>query len=650
MKNFKTFGLLSLCAALCASVAIGSFTLTAKAADEVSPYDTISLETGASVRYADSSQEMGFSYRLMMPATEYEKIKDEAVFGIYLAPQDYYAVHPFNSVENIEQYYDTVNTTPAAGKAKLYDYQGTMGATDGETVYFRGSLIGVLDGSNNGANNLTRDFRAVGYVKYTVDGKSVYKFIQAEDESDNIRSMAFVAEKAIEANAEKIKTTADETVKADLTAKNAKLKEFYIDKVEEPFGANAEQGEVTRVYNCENKTLTLPQVATINAVQKNTYWKDKYEYKWTLTDTNETVVNGGESLTDKQGIFTLACTAIKGGVEKVVYTQPYQVTDLGETTVNGETLTPKGDVMIKNADGTYKNEYESVTHVAQYYPKLKATGDFVFNAEITVTGDKDPEVFNNDPSKCGSGAGFIISCGAGKELTVFTNKNNAPGGAGKDNKLIFLVNTTPGGTMMTANYFMLAAGTHFGKVGTKVKFSVERIGNEISFKHNQQGKVITFCEDGTVVPGNGITFTGDSAKVGEHVGTMLKNGNETAFGAYREFGYRGEYTYNPSLTNKTNALRAVTASGESSATAKGNEALTKQADGSHQSEYAETGNTLQYIPATKQTGDFTLGVATTDADNAASQRIYAERANLKVDVVIARENGNLSRLRPKMQR
>lgn len=648
MKNFKTFKLLSLCAALCASVAIGSFTLTAKAADEVSPYDTISLEAGASVRYADSSQEMGFSYRLMMPATEYEKIKDEAVFGIYLAPQDYYAVHPFNSVENIEKYYDTVNATPAAGKARLYDYQGTMGATDGETVYFRGSLIGVLDGSNDGANNLTRDFRAVGYVKYTVDGKSVYKFIQAEDESDNIRSMAFVAEKAIEANAGKIQTSVDETEKADLTAKNAKLKEFYIDKVEEPFGANAEQGEVTRVYNCENKTLTLPQVATINAVQKNTYWKDKYEYKWTLTDTKETIVNGGESLADKQGIYTLACTAIKGGVEKVVYTQPYQVTDLGETTVNGETLTPKGDVMIKNADGTYKNEYESVTNVAQYYPKLKATGDFVFNAEITVTGDKAPERI--DSGRVGSGVGFIISCGAGKELTVFTNKVNTSGEKNEMKKLIFLVNTTPGGTMMTANYFMLAAGAHLGDLGAKVKFSVVRTGNEISFYHAQNLKVITFCEDGTVVPGNGITFTGDSTKVGEHVGKMLRNGNETAFGAYREFGYRGEYTYNPSLTNKTNALRAVTAPGESSASAKGNEMLTKQADGSLKSEYAETGNTLQYIPATKQTGDFTLDVATTDADNAASQSIYAERANLKVDVVIARENGNLSRLRPKKQR
>ena len=195
MKREKTLKVLSAGAVLCAALAFGTLTYTANAAGETeaaaNPYESLMLETGASVRYADTAAEMGFSYRLKMPKADYEAVKDNgAVYGIFLAPQDYYAEHPFNSAAEIKNYYDTENETPAAGKAKLYDYQGIMGEIDGDTenVYFRGSLLGVLDGTD-GTNNLTRDFRAVGYVKYQTEPESeyTYHFVQAENEADNIR-------------------------------------------------------------------------------------------------------------------------------------------------------------------------------------------------------------------------------------------------------------------------------------------------------------------------------------------------------------------------------------------------------------------------------------------------------------------------------
>ena len=233
MKREKTLKLLSAGAVICAAFAFGTMTYTANAAGgneaAANPYESLMLETGASVRYADTAEEMGFSYRLKMPKAAYETVKDNgAVYGIFLAPQDYYAEHPFNSVKEIERYYDTENETPAAGKAKLYDYQGVMGNIDGDTeyVYFRGSLLGVLDGSGPyGTNNLTRDFRAVGYVKYQTetDGEYTYKFVQAENAADNIRSMAYVAEKAIEANTLAMEN-ASVAEKAELTAKNDQLK------------------------------------------------------------------------------------------------------------------------------------------------------------------------------------------------------------------------------------------------------------------------------------------------------------------------------------------------------------------------------------------------------------------------------------------
>ena len=642
MKREKTLKVLSAGAVLCAAFAFGTLTYTANAAGETeaaaNPYESLMLETGASVRYADTAAEMGFSYRLKMPKADYEAVKGNgAVYGIFLAPQDYYAEHPFNSAAEIKNYYDTENETPAAGKAKLYDYQGIMGEIDGDTenVYFRGSLLGVLDGTD-GTNNLTRDFRAVGYVKYQTETESeyTYHFVQAENEADNIRSMAYVAEKAIAENAFAMENASD-AEKAALTAKNAKLKEYYIDKVEEPFG-EAETGTLQRIYNCEDKTLTLPKVAAAEAAKANTYWKDKYEYTWQLV-AGETKIDvaEGDALSDKQGIWNLVCSATKkaDGSSKEVYSQPYQVTDLGATTVNGETLTtPKGDVMIKNADGSYQNLYESNTEVVQYYPGVKATGDFVFEGKLTVV-DKAPEGAHPN---VGSGAGFVFSCGTGKELTVFTNKANTDGKPRLTN-LIFLINTARGGTMMQVNYFAMDTGwVHMGQLGASISFTAKRFGNELSFYRNDGTIIFTFRADGTVVSQSGISVSGNSAAVGAHVAAMLSAGNETAFGVYREVLKKGAYKYEYNLTTKDNdGLGEGIVNGLSLSKPLGNGLLTKQKDGSYQNNYNESGEILQYVPSMRKTGDFTFNAEVTVTGNTAPERKDASNVGSGVGFVIS---------------
>ena len=525
MKREKTLKVLSAGAVLCAAFAFGTLTYTANAAGETeaaaNPYESLMLETGASVRYADTAAEMGFSYRLKMPKADYEAVKDNgAVYGIFLAPQDYYAEHPFNSAAEIKNYYDTENETPAAWKAKRYDFQGIMGEIDGDTenVYFRGSLLGVLDGSN-GTNNLTRDFRAVGYVKYQTEpaGEYTYYFVQATNEEDNIRSMAYVAEKAIAENTFAMETASD-AEKAALTAKNAKLKEYYIDKVEEPFG-ETETGALQRIYNCEDKTLTLPKVA---AAKANTYWKDKYEYTWQLVaGTTEIAVAEGDALSDRQGIWNLVCTATKkaDGSSKEVYSQPYQVTDLGATTVNGETLTtPKGDVMIKNADGSYQNLYESNTEVVQYYPDMKVTGDFTLTVSITVV-DQTPERSEESGNPMGSDIGIIISCGNGKELTIYTNKLNSSKTFGTA-RFFFRINTGSTNTWTSANGFILkqtGKQSHLGEIGAEAKFVIKRVSNTLviyAAHASLTNPIFTFKDDGTIDTGTrtNITFGGSQLR------------------------------------------------------------------------------------------------------------------------------------------
>lgn len=564
MKREKTLKVLSAGAVLCAAFAFGTLTYTANAAGETeaaaNPYESLMLETGASVRYADTAAEMGFSYRLKMPKADYEAVKGNgAVYGIFLAPQDYYAEHPFNSAAEIERYYDTENETPAAGKAKLYDYQGIMGEIDddAENVYFRGSLLGVLDGSN-GTNNLTRDFRAVGYVKYQTETASeyTYHFVQAKNEADNIRSMAYVAEKAIAENTSAMENASDKE-KAELTAKNAKLKEYYIDKVEEPFG-ETETGALQRIYNCEDKTLTLPKVAAAEAAKANTYWKDKYEYTWQLVaGTTEIAVAEGDALSDKQGIWNLVCSATKkaDGSSKEVYSQPYQVTDLGATTVNGETITtPKGDVMIKNADGSYQNLYESNTEVVQYYPDMKATGDFTLTVSITVV-DQTPERSEESDNPMGSDIGIIISCGNGKELTIYTNKLNSSKTFGTA-RFFFRINTGSTNTWTSANGFILkqtGKQSHLGEIGAEAKFVITRVSNTLviyAAHASLTNPIFTFKDDGNIDTGTrtNITFGGQKTAVSEHVAAMMKAGSETRFGIYRGKQLKGAYKWNVELS------------------------------------------------------------------------------------------------------
>lgn len=565
MKREKTLKVLSAGAVLCAAFAFGTLTYTANAAGETeaaaNPYESLMLETGASVRYADTAAEMGFSYRLKMPKADYEAVKDNgAVYGIFLAPQDYYAEHPFNSAAEIKNYYDTENETPAAGKAKLYDYQGIMGEIDGDTenVYFRGSLLGVLDGTD-GTNNLTRDFRAVGYVKYQTEpaGEYTYHFVQAENEADNIRSMAYVAEKAIAENTFAMETASD-AEKAALTTKNAKLKEYYIDKVEEPFG-ETETGALQRIYNCEDKTLTLPKVAAAEAAKANTYWKDKYEYTWQLVaGTTEIAVAEGDALSDRQGIWNLVCTATKkaDGSSKEVYSQPYQVTDLGATIVNGETITtPKGDVMIKNADGSYQNLYESNTEVVQYYPDMKVTGDFTLTVSITVV-DQTPERDDKQAGNpMGSDIGIIISCGNGKELTIYTNKISS-GTTFGTSRLFFRVNTDSTNAWTSANGFRVnmddTTKSHLGIVGAKAEFIIKRVSNTLVIYSASipNTPIFTFKDDGTIDTGTrtNITFGGQKTVVSEHVAAMMKAGSETRFGIYRGKQLKGAYKWKVELS------------------------------------------------------------------------------------------------------
>lgn len=294
---------------------------------------------------------------------------------------------------------------------------------------------------------------------------------------------------------------------------------------------------------------------------------------------------------------------------------------LGESTVNGQELTaPRGDVLDKTENGTYRSRYEQTEDIIQYYPDMKATGDFTLNAEITVVGDTAPERI--DAGRVGSGVGIIISSGTDKELVVFSNKV-------QQDKLIFLVNTTRGGVMLNVNGFP-NVNNHLGVLGSGIKFTVMKNGDELSFYNKNGVKILTFNKNGETTTASGVIIEGTDEKkttLSAHLSEMLKAGEETAFGIYREFNFKGEYEWKVNFGAQAN--------GENLSATAGSELIKKTADGTYRNEYAQTGDVIYYVPELKTTGDFTLDAQVTVVGNTAPERIDAGNVGSGVGVIIA---------------
>ena len=291
---------------------------------------------------------------------------------------------------------------------------------------------------------------------------------------------------------------------------------------------------------------------------------------------------------------------------------PYE---LGEASANGESLTtPRGNALEKTAEGTYRNEYEQTGDILQYLPEAKATGDFTMNASVMVV-NKYPERI--DAGRVGSGVGFVISMGADKELVIFSNKV-------QQDKLIFMINTKRASKQITATGFK-NVNNHLGVLGSGIRFTVRRIGNTLEIYNKNGVKQITVGADGKITCAAGVTLTGDTAALEAHFGEMLSAGNETAFGIYREFNYRGEYEWNVSFDSKVN--------GENVSAGRG-VALEKTAEGTYRSEYEQTEDTLQYLPSQKKTGDYTLTASVTVVGKA-PERLEASRVGSGVGFVIS---------------
>lgn len=206
MKTLKRslIVLLSSLMLICVAMAMLPFANSAFANESVTISAT--MELGASTRLAETAADAGIRYEMHVDTAVYNELTKEnseyedVVFGMLVAPYEtYYSVYPFDNKENLLNYYTWEGDTRenVSGHAKiinmtataLAEYVPTEQTTNGY-YYLRASVVDMKNA------NLLTEYIGIGYIKYNKDNVETYVFAE---KNDNVRSMTYVFQKAVDA-------------------------------------------------------------------------------------------------------------------------------------------------------------------------------------------------------------------------------------------------------------------------------------------------------------------------------------------------------------------------------------------------------------------------------------------------------------------
>ncbi len=204
---------LLICLTLCFSALTAGSLIKANAADEEITIDNVSdlkMDVGASVRIGVAGEEStaencGIRFSFSLSEASYTALTakyTDLKYGIFVAPSNYNdETHRIDSESNLSTYYYwkvgeadgkiVYDKTDISGKKRIICLEGNemkIGGTDGNYRFY-GSVVNML------AANVSRDYVGIGYIKYTIDGETHYKFATA---NNNVRSMEYVARAAYE--------------------------------------------------------------------------------------------------------------------------------------------------------------------------------------------------------------------------------------------------------------------------------------------------------------------------------------------------------------------------------------------------------------------------------------------------------------------
>ncbi len=198
--------------------------------------ETISVETenafwlvpGARIRYADDGV-TGISYRFQIKDSIYQNNKTDYVavkYGILIAPKEYDL--SYEKVFGNDAIYDWAEKdqngeyvySGDGSKTRIVNLEATALKRDYATVngektavrYFNGNMVNIKP------SNLTREFQAKGYFAYSTDGVSYTYVDQFVGNEDNVRSIVYVAQQALQ----------DQSADAPTNAQKELLTETYL--------------------------------------------------------------------------------------------------------------------------------------------------------------------------------------------------------------------------------------------------------------------------------------------------------------------------------------------------------------------------------------------------------------------------------------
>lgn len=340
----------ALAAVICSGIAAVS-SLTVKADNTDINAITATMDKGASVRLPANANysDIGIRYTYFVSENDYDALQnagyESLAYGVFIAPNYYNEKHAINDETSLNAYYYWGNAEAQNGKAFILNVEKTELAKDLVHGYrFDGAVVNMLK------ENLLTEYIGVGYIKYTVNGETHYKFAES---NDNARSMVYIAQRYIEDkgnNAQALNAYFNDTVTATDTT-------YTVEHlVKQGDGTYKLYGEAQKVDAKVNATATATAKTDIpyytyekgdlsGVVYANGKRTLKLYYTFAVPEDKK-VANKG--LVESTATPVLATDFISGLNLKL-----YKVLGSTETEVKNFAFESNGNINITKLSGTY---------------------------------------------------------------------------------------------------------------------------------------------------------------------------------------------------------------------------------------------------------------------------------------------------------
>lgn len=422
----------ALAAVICSGIAAVS-SLTVKADNTDINAITATMDKGASVRLPANANysDIGIRYTYFVSENDYAALQNAGygslAYGVFIAPNYYNEKHAINDETSLNAYYYWGNAEAQNGKAFILNVEKTELAKDLVHGYrFDGAVVNMLE------ENLLTEYIGVGYIKYTVNGETHYKFAES---NDNARSMVYIAQRYIEDkgdNAQALNAYFNDTVTATDTT-------YTVEHlVKQGDGTYKLYGEAQK----ENAKVNATATATAKTIPNYTYEKgdlsgvvyanDKRTFKLYYTfavPEDEKVANKG--LVESTATPVLATDFISGLNLKL-----YKVLGSTETEVKNFAFESNGDIDITKLSGTYVARACAGEEVIQTvtFDAYSKNDKFEWNNDLTTATYSHNQSYGANPDSVSHTiVNTVVSEAYGRTgsyiKTEFTPKEGATTGA-----------------------------------------------------------------------------------------------------------------------------------------------------------------------------------------------------------------------------